>query len=239
MTAPLGKLESLIGHRFSDIKLLERAITHRSWAHENLRGGRGELHLAENEALEFLGDSVLGMIIAEQLFLGGPERTAGELTAMKHHLVSSAKLAEVASRIHLGDYIRMGRGEEQCGGRAKPAILADALEAVIAAVFLDGGYTVTRVFVRRLFSEDLRSVTPHTSIDPKSKLQELLQARNIAAPTYTLLRTEGPPHRRVFHVEAAWEGGRSFGEGSSIKAAEMKAAESALEELFDGDKPGD
>jgi ribonuclease-3 len=155
---------------------------------------------------------------------------------MKHHLVSSVKLAEVAGRIRLGDYIRMGRGEEQNGGRTKPAILADALEAVIAAVFLDAGYTTARVFVRRLFSDDLKAVTPRSSIDPKTRLQELLQSQNIAAPTYLLLRSEGPPHKRTFYVEAVWANGRSTGEGASIKAAEMQAAEKALSELA---PPGD
>jgi ribonuclease-3 len=237
MAAPLGKLESLIGHRFGDLKLLERALTHRSWAHENLKGDKAEAHLAENESFEFLGDSILGLIIAEKLFSDGPDRTAGELTAMKHHLVSSVKLAEVAGRIRLGDYIRMGRGEEQNGGRTKPAILADALEAVIAAVFLDAGYTTARVFVRRLFSDDLKAVTPRSSIDPKTRLQELLQSQNIAAPTYTLLRSEGPPHKRTFHVEAVWANGRSSGEGASIKAAEMQAAEKALSELAPSGEP--
>lgn len=231
MVAPLGKLESLIGHRFNDLKLLERAVTHRSWAHENLQGDKSEAHMAENESFEFLGDSILGLIIAEQLFADGPDRTAGELTAMKHHLVSSVKLAEIAGRMRLGEYIRMGRGEEQNGGRTKPAILADTLEAVIASVFLDSGYTSAKVFVRRLFSDDLKAVTPRSSIDPKTRLQERLQAQNITAPSYNLLRSEGPPHKRMFYVEAVWDGGRSTGEGTSIKAAEMVAAEKALGEL--------
>jgi ribonuclease-3 len=125
----------------------------------------------------------------------------------------------------------MGRGEEHNGGRTKPAILADTMEAVIAAVFLDSGYTAARVFVKRLFSEDLKTVTPRTSIDAKTRLQERLQSENITAPSYNLLHTDGPPHKRTFFVEAVWEGGRSTGEGPSIKTAEMQAAEKALAEL--------
>ncbi|MGB7200938.1 MAG: ribonuclease III [Pyrinomonadaceae bacterium] len=229
MSANLGKLESIIGHAFKDVKLLERALTHRSWAFENLHGqSEAAIRDAENESMEFLGDSVLGLVIAERLYLANPEHDEGDLTLMKHHLVSTATLARIAETIELGKFVRVGRGEEKTGGRKRQAMLANTLEAVIAAVFLDGGYSAARVFVGRIFADELRLATPDNSIDYKSMLQELLQAEKLSAPNYAVIATDGPPHSRTFAVEATWATGKSRGQGSSIKAAEMMAAAEAL-----------
>ena len=146
----LANLENQLGHSFRSIALLERALTHRSWAHEHLPGETDEkLRETENESFEFVGDSVLGLVVAEHLFLNNPGSSEGDLTLMKHHLVSTTTLAKIARTLNLGEFIRMGRGEEKTRGREKPAILADTLEAVIAAVFFDSGYIAARACVGR------------------------------------------------------------------------------------------
>lgn len=228
----LAKLENLLGYSFKSAALLERALTHRSWAHENLPGESEEkIREKENESLEFVGDSVLGLVIAEQLYLKNPTLSEGDLTLMKHHLVSMATLARIAAALELGEHIRIGRGEEKTGGRKKQAILADLLEAIIAAIFFDGGYIAARSFIENIFSDEFRNATPRSSLDYKTLLQETLQAASLAAPVYSLLKTEGQPHKRTFFIEAAWDAGRSQGTGSSRKAAEMMAASEALKML--------
>jgi ribonuclease-3 len=232
MRSNLAKLESLIGHKFQDLRILERAVTHRSWAFENTAGQSEEvIRETENESLEFVGDSVLGLIIAEQLFLGHPKLGEGDLTVMKHQLVSTVTLARLGEGLNLGEYLKIGKGEEKTGGRHKLALLANTLEAVIGAVFFDGGYSAARVFVGRIFAEDLRVASPKSSVDYKSMLQETLQSGKRLAPVYKVTKTEGPPHARVFSVEASWDNGKTFGEGASIKAAEMEAALAALKAL--------
>ncbi len=227
-----AKLENLLGHNFQTPELLTRAVTHRSWAHENLPGVDEEkMRGHENESFEFVGDSVLGLVIAEQLFAKHPTAGEGSLTLMKHHLVSMTTLAKIAESLKLGQFIRMGRGEEQTGGRLKPAILADTLEAVIGAIFFDSGYIAARAFVSRIFARELRRVTPKSSLDFKTLLQETLQAVKLGTPVYSLIKTEGQPHARTFHVEAVWENGKAAGEGKSIKSAEMMAANEALKLL--------
>lgn len=231
-----AKLENLLGHTFRDTALLERALTHRSWAHEQMPGrSDDEIRAVENESLEFVGDSVLGLVTAEQLFVKNPTLAEGDLTLMKHHLVSMTTLAAVAARLELGTHLRMGRGEEKTGGRQKAALLADALEAVIAAVFFDGGYAAARTVISRIFAAELRAATPKSSLDYKTLLQETLQARKLAAPVYNLIRTEGMPHARTFYVEAKWDAGRTEGSGRSIKLAEMMAAAEALKLLTGGE----
>lgn len=228
----LSRFENLIGHTFNDPALLERALTHRSWAHENLAGRTDkEIRAAEYESFEFVGDSVLGLAVAEQLFQRFPDASEGELTLMKHRLVSMATLAVVAEKLNIGEFVRIGRGEEKTGGRGKKAILADALEAVIGAVFFDSGYIAARSFVARIFAEEFRKVTPSDSVDYKTMLQEMLQAERLSAPKYVLVRTEGQPHERTFYVEASWNTGRAEGQGTSIKSAEMMAASEALKSL--------
>ena len=157
---------------------------------------------------------------------------------MKHTLVRMEMLATAAERLKLGDFVRLSGGEEKVGGRKKPAILADVFEAVVAAIFLDGGYAPARNFVTRVLGDELRDATPQSSVDYKTLLQESLQANKMAAPTYQLVRSEGQPHARTFFVEAIWESGRSSGSGRSIKAAEMMAASKALDLLGGNEKAG-
>ena len=228
----LAKLETSLGHRFEKPELLERAITHRSWAHERLkRESEEKIRGAENELLEFIGDSVLGLAIAEQLYAKNPSAAEGDLTLMKHRLVSTTTLAEIGDSLELGSYLRLGRGEEASGGREKRQLLANVLEAVIGAIFIDSGYIAARSFVSRIFADELKNVTPKSSVDYKTLLQERLQAKKMSAPTYTLVRSEGQPHDRTFHVEAVWADGKAAGSGRSIKAAEMMAASEALKAI--------
>jgi ribonuclease-3 len=178
-----------------------------------------------------VGDSVLGLAVAEHLFLKNPGASEGDLTLMKHHLVSTSTLAAVARSLELGSYIRMGRGEEKTRGREKSAILANTLEAVLAAVFFDNGYIAARACVGRLFADEFRRATPKGSLDYKTLLQETLQAKKLAAPIYKVVRSEGQPHERKFFVEAVWSDGRAEGSGTSIKSAEMMAASEALKAI--------
>jgi ribonuclease-3 len=234
MPEKLTRLERRLGYKFHDVGLLERSLTHRSWAHENRTGDGDNMRDAQNESLEFVGDSVLGLVIAEELYLKNPTFNEGDLTLMKHRLVSTEMLAKVSAGLEIGKYLRMGKGEEKTGGRGKQALLADALEAVIGAVFFDSGYVEARHFVKKIFTKELKLATPGSSADFKTLLQERLQAQKFGTPEYRVVKTEGLPHERKFSVEAVWETGRSDGEGSSIKAAEMMAAQRALESL-DGD----
>ncbi len=231
----LDNLEARLGYHFRDRTLIERALTHRSWAHERVTAGEEKgARWMHNEAFEFVGDSVLGLIVAEALLAGHPQASEGELSRMKHGLVSTRTLARAAVRLGLGDFLRVGRGEEKTGGRRKRALLADVFEAVLAAIYLDGGLGAATDFARRAIGGELDAATPEAAAaaDYKTLLQERVQATFRATPTYQLLRTEGPPHRRVFHVTVMWAGGREIaGEGASIKAAEIAAACLALEKL--------
>ncbi|HYH83915.1 MAG TPA: ribonuclease III [Pyrinomonadaceae bacterium] len=225
-------LEHLLEYRFRDRRLLERALSHRSWAHENVPSGEEEKARAiHNEALEFVGDSVLGLVVADALFRSHPEVTEGELSRMKHRLVSAQMLARVGRRLQLGEYLRVGRGEEKTGGRRKRALLADTFEAVLAAVFLDGGFEEAASFVRRALAPELEEVSPESAAaaDFKTMLQERLQAERHIAPRYDVVETEGPPHARTFHVEVVFDEERVRGQGPTIKAAETDAACRALE----------
>ena len=228
----IGQLEKIIGYRFERKELLERAVTHRSWAFEEKPAGDDfEIRALHNESLEFVGDSVLGLAVAEYLFNANPKMSEGELTLMKHHLVSTETLARLAKTLKIGSFMRVGRGEEKTGGRRKQALLADLLEAVIAAVFFDGGYAAASDLVVRIFAREFETATPTASLDFKTLLQETLQADKRDAPIYRVVETEGPPHDRTFFVEAEWDTGKVGGKGNSIKVAEMNAARNALEEL--------
>lgn len=232
MSLNLEKLERILGHSFQDTALFQRAVTHRSWAYENLpEGAEEEVRKIQNESLEFVGDSVLGLVVAEQLYLRNPGASEGDLTLMKHYLVSTGTLAKLAGELGLGEFIRIGRGEEKTGGRRKNALLANTLEALIGAVFFDADYAAAREFIVRIFSTEFVSATPKASIDYKTLLQETLQAEKLSAPVYTVIRTDGPPHQRTFFVEAVWPGGKVHGTGGSIKSAEMMAASEALKQL--------
>lgn len=240
-TPPLAELERRIGYEFRDRTLLERAVSHRSWAHEQLGPGEEERARAlHNEALEFVGDSVLGLVVAEHLFRSNPDFTEGDLSRMKHQLVSTQSLASAAARLGYGDFIRLGRGEDKTGGREKPTLLADTFEAVLAAVYLDGGFETATHFVLRALADDLGEATPESAAaaDYKTMLQERVQAACRVTPVYEVVSTEGPPHDRTFHVEARWNEFAVKGSGSTIKAAEMDSARRALEEL-EGDGAGE
>jgi ribonuclease-3 len=230
----LELLQKTLAYNFQKVSLLERAITHRSWAHEQVApGAEDQARRLHNEALEFLGDSVLGLIIADFLCRAYPEVTEGELSRMKHRLVSEQTLAQVSLRRGLGEFLRFGRGEEKSGGRRKDALLADVFEAITGAIFLDGGLEAATSFVSSSLDEELRQANPMSAAegDYKTMLQETLQAERRAAPRYVVVETQGPPHRRTFQVEVSWDGGSVRGEGRSIKVAEASAAREALQML--------
>ena len=230
----LETLEQILQYRFRDHGLLAQAMTHRSWAHEQVspRAQKDARNL-HNEALEFLGDSVLGLIVADYLFRAYPNANEGELSRMKHRLVSAPTLAKASVELRLGEFLRFGRGEEKSGGRRKNALLADVFEAVTGAIFLDGGLEAARNFVDHSLGDELRAADPvaAAAADPKTMLQEKLQATRQPAPQYTVVETLGPPHKRMFHVELKWNGGVARGEGQTIKAAEAAAAQEALKQM--------
>jgi ribonuclease-3 len=227
----LERLETVLQYKFQKRALLERAVTHRSWAHEQVSpGAEDEARRLHNEALEFLGDSVLGLVVADYLCRQYPGGTEGELSRMKHRLVSAPTLAKASVRLNLGDFLRFGRGEEKSGGRRKDALLADVLEAITGAIFIDGGLDAAANFVCHAIGEDLQKVTPVAAAqsDYKTLLQEKLQAERRPAPKYAVVEAVGPPHRRTFHVEVSWDGGSVRAQGRSIKTAETAAAKEAL-----------
>jgi ribonuclease-3 len=222
----LTDLELEIGYSFRSRALLDRALTHRSFANE-----RAEEGCRHNEALEFLGDSVLGFVVSAWLLDRFPDQPEGKLSKMKAYMVSESSLAELAESIDLGRFIRLNRGEEKTGGRRKRALLADAYEAVIGAIFLDGGIDSAQRFLRRELSAKMRSIDPEAMIgdDYKSALQERLQAQGRPMPEYILVEASGPDHRRTFRVQLRVGGSiLSSGEGSTIKVAQQEAARCAL-----------
>jgi len=215
-------IETRIGYRFEEPRLLAAALTHRS---------AGAPH---NERLEFLGDGALNFIIAEALFRRLPRATEGELSRLRATLVNGATLAELARDLEMGDFLRLGPGELKSGGHRRESILADALEAVIGAVYLDGGFEACRAVVLGLWSERLDSLPDAASLkDPKTRLQEWLQARGRALPRYELVEARGAEHARVFRIVCTIDGiGERFaGEGSSRRKAEQAAAAAALAAL--------
>ena len=233
----MDALEESIAYHFTDRALLERAITHRSWAYESVSPGREEeARRLHNEVFEFVGDSVLGLVVADYLFQSYTDVTEGELSRMKHRLVSATTLAKASAQLSLGDFMRVGKGEEKTGGRRKSALLADAFEAVLAAIFFDGGFSAAQDFVHRALSDELASVDPEAAAaaDFKTLLQELLQASQGDPPQYEVIETTRPPHRRTFCVEVRWQGGSVRGQGRTIKSAEAIAAHNALEQLAVG-----
>ena len=227
----LQSLERILEYTFHDRALLERAVTHRSWAHEQVPPGEEQqARKLHNESLEFLGDSVLGLVVANYLCNSYQAGTEGELSRMKHRLVSAPTLAKAAQRLQLGTFLRFGRGEEKSGGRQKNALLADVFEAITGAIFLDGGLEAATNYLCHALKDELAAANPLTaaSADYKTLLQEKLQADRRPAPRYAVIETQGPPHQRTFYVEVNWDGGRIQGEGHSIKAAEAAAARAAL-----------
>ncbi len=232
MTGNINRLEISLGYKFRNLGLLERAVTHRSSAHEAApSGSEVEVRKLHNESLEFIGDSVLGLAVAEELFSRHPDKNEGDLTLMKHQLVSADTLSRLCEENGFSEFLRLGKGEAQTGGRTKRALLADLFEAIIGAVFLDSGYVPARELVIRLMRNEIKSATPQRAIDSKTLLQERLQAEKLAVPVYSVEKTIGPPHERTFFVMVKWDGGEARGEGTTIKHAEMEAARNALETI--------
>lgn len=222
-------LEAAIGYRFHNISLLQNALTHSSYANE-----RWHNSLLSNERLEFLGDSILGMLVAEYLYRNFPDRPEGELTRMRADMVCEKTLAAVANSIHLGDHLLLGHGEEQGGGRTRDSILADAVESVIAASFLDGGMEAALQFIRRFILVQV-PVTKLHNADYKTQLQELVQQKRNQVLSYQLVGESGPDHDKHFDVEVTLNGAVvGSGQGSSKKRAEQDAARNAIAVLFPG-----
>ena len=228
----LEPLERRMGYRFKDRGLLEHALTHRSRVHEDASGG-----VFDNESMEFLGDSVLGFVIAAMLFREFPQHNEGQKSKLKASLVSAASLARLGERLNLGEFLILGRGEEKTGGRRKHAIIADCYEALIAAIYLDGGIEPAEKFIAREFAsliEEARVTGAAASFtdDWKSALQEYLQSGGRGLPVYRLAGEVGPDHRKSFVVEVMVDGEAvAKAEGRSKKEAAQLAARAALERL--------
>ena len=228
-----AELETRLGHAFARPELLAAALTHRSHSAE-----AGQPELAESPRMEFLGDAVLGAISADWLVAHRSDWREGTLTKVRSRLTNESALARVARKLELGACLRLGRGEERSGGREKDALLADALEAVLAALWLDAGPDPVRAVFAHWFSDEIAAALAAGGDDnPKGELQERLQREQKGSPRYELLEESGPPHERHFKV-AAYRGDAQIGEGegASKREAEMKAARHALESL-DSDAP--
>lgn len=214
-----------LGHRFEDRALLRDALTHRSFRNE-----QPDLSPSDNERLEFLGDAVLGVIVGSLLFEAFPDAREGELTRKRADLVCEGTLAEIAAELHVGPALRLGNGEDRSGGRTKPRLLASALEALIGAIHVDAGFGAAAEAAQRLFEPRLADATDRR--DPKSRLQELVQAKHRETPTYRLVRTEGPDHARRFFVALDVAGELvAEGFGHSKSEAEQDAARNGLSKM--------
>ena len=222
-------LEELLAYRFLRPELLQRALTHRSSIYEK----NSQAAFADNEQLEFLGDAILGFLVSDMLLQRCPDFPEGRLSKLKAHLVSALHLHTVALKIGLGSHLRLGKGEELSGGREKKALLANALEAIIAAIYLDGGIEAARTFVERYFLGDAELPEYGLEVtDFKSALQEKAQALKLPQPRYSIVEERGPEHAKTFLVEVRvghdWS---SRAEGLSKKSASQKAAQRVLEQL--------
>jgi ribonuclease-3 len=223
-------LQTRIDYRFKDRGLLEHALTHRSRAAEDLSGG-----VVDNESLEFLGDAVLGFVVADVLFHRYPEYTEGQKSKIKASVVSTQSLARHAERLGLGEHLILGRGEEKTGGRFKAALLADAYEALIAAIYIDGGIEAATAFLRRELGDAIEAgqYPDFHGQDFKSALQERLQSLGRPVPEYRVVNEEGPDHRKVFHVDVLTAGQTlASARGKAKKEAEQEAARLALSRLI-------
>jgi ribonuclease III len=247
-----AQLESALDYHFSDPSLLRQALTHSSLAHEMetkfaadpLESSADTPTPTDNEQFEFLGDAILGLVTSELLFQRFPECKEGRLSKMRAHLVSARHLVKVARNLQLGHYLLLGRGEERSGGRAKPALLADGLEALIAAIYLDGGMEPARkLIIDRVIEPELKRLESNEDIDDhftdyKSALQEWVQAKGFCQPMYSVVSEMGPEHKKLFTMEVriVEQGGQeplyvATGEDSTKKKAEQQAAKIALEHL--------
>jgi ribonuclease III len=230
VSAELEALEAALGYQFKNRQLLQRAMTHRSSVYEKAAPYAAS---ADNEQLEFLGDAVLGLVISDRLIARYSAASEGRLSKLKAHLVSAAHLHQVALHLNLGQHLRLGRGEELSGGREKKALLSNAVEAVIAAVYLDGGLEAAG----RLVSEHVLDAAPGCEesvplADYKGALQEMTQALKLPQPRYSIVQERGPEHSKTFLVEVrVGEEWVSSGEGMSKKSAGQKAAQKILQQL--------
>ena len=221
------ELQKTIGYQFKDLTLLENALAHSSYANERYHNS-----LMSNERLEFLGDSILGMMVADYLYRNFPDRPEGELTRMRADMVCESSLAVVANRLQLGRFLLLGHGEEQGGGRERSSILADAVESVIAACYLDGGYEAALGFVKQFVLNDIPVAKFH-NVDYKTALQEKVQQKRNQTLTYHLVGEEGPDHDKHFVTEVRLNGVcLGIGCGSSKKRSEQDAARIALENHY-------
>ena len=233
MSADLGRLEQALGHQFQNRELLDRALTHKSRAYER----PAEEEAADNERLEFLGDAILGFTISDYLIRRFPFFPEGKLSKLKARLVSAAHLYEVAQSMGLGEYLLLGRGEEMSGGRNKKALLSDAVEALIAALYLDAGLeTACRFITARVIEpyDPLEHIESTGTTDYKSALQESAQSLKLPPPRYTTIAEQGPEHEKVFTVEVrVGKDWISQAQGHSKKSAGQKAAHQVLQQLGD------
>ena len=222
-------LETKLGYQFQNPKLLDHALTHSSYANEHHLGS-----ISSNERLEFLGDSVLGMIVADHLYRTFPDLPEGDLTRIRANLVCEGSLVLVAKEWDLGRYLKLGKGENACGGRSRPSILADAVEAVLAAVFLDGGLEHDRDIIQRFLLDRMEQVN-RASRDHKTYLQELVQRKSGQVLSYELIGESGPDHNKTFQMQVLLNGQPiGAGQGRSKKEAEQAAAKAAVLKLEGG-----
>src|SRR5580765_4045855 len=218
------ELQARLGHTFRNAALCETAMTHTSWLNE-----AGKPERSDNERLEFLGDAVVDLVVSDLLMTRFPDRREGDLSRARAALVSESGLAQVATAIDLGRFMLLGKGEERTGGRTRPSILANALEALMGAIYIDAGFDAVAAVAARLFERRLEDVDSHARLDYKSRLQERAQALWQTAPVYEVVAEEGPDHDKRFEVALSL-GGRAFGRatGRSKKEAEQGAAAAAL-----------
>lgn len=224
MIEPLHQLCRELGYQFGDESFLKRALTHRSAANLN------------NERLEFLGDAILGFIVADELYRAFPDAKEGQLSRLRARLVKKETLAAIARRLDLGMYLQLGAGELRTGGHSRDSILADSLEALFAAIYLDSGYQSARKIVLNLFRKRIEELSPETQgKDPKTRLQEYLQARKKSLPSYNIIEVIGEQHEQSFFVECRVDemNLQSRGSGSSRRKAEQIAASNLLEQLLE------
>lgn len=235
-TKKLNPLQARLQYVFQDPGLLIQALTHRSYAHEH-----GDPGTAHNERLEFLGDTVLGLVLSHLLYQEFPDLSEGELSKLRAGLVNEQQLRQLAQGLKLGRYLRLGRGEEVTGGRKKSSLLADALEAVLGAIYLEGGYDLASRLIRDLYRPHLEAgeTVSGPALDSKTDLQEYCQACLKITPTYEVIREEGPAHQKVFYVKVRI-GNQVFGQGKghSKKTAEQQAAERAMVKIRKKAAPG-
>ncbi len=228
-------LEAALGHAFTSRELLIRALTHRSSVYERTSAAAADTAFSDNEQLEFLGDAILGFVVSDALVRAQPDFPEGKLSKLKAHLVSASHLHQVAARLKLGDYLLLGRGEEMSGGREKKALLANAIEALIAALYLDGGVEPARRFIlQHVIGGTETSSAEAPATDYKSALQELAQSLKLPQPRYAIVEERGPEHAKTFLVEVRV--GRDWvsrAEGLSKKSAGQKAAQEVLRQLAD------